>query len=65
MRAPTQQTPAAFSGPWRITETELWDIEAPDTVQPAFSEFVAERGERGAPIGRSTRGASPTSAPVR
>ncbi len=39
---PTRSTPIAFSGTWRITETELWDTEALDTVQPAFIRFDDE-----------------------
>jgi hypothetical protein len=39
---PTRTTPTAFSGTWRITETELWDAEALDTMQPAFIRFDDE-----------------------
>lgn len=39
---PTRRTPTAFSGTWRITETELWDAEALDTMQPAFIRFDDE-----------------------
>jgi hypothetical protein len=33
----------AFSGSWRIIETELWDGDALDTVQPAFIRFDDDR----------------------
>lgn len=33
----------AFSGMWRITETELWDNDALDMVQPAFIRFDSAR----------------------
>lgn len=42
MRPPTRETPTAFSGTWRIIETELWDADALDTVQPAFIRFDDE-----------------------
>ncbi|MBX3159202.1 MAG: hypothetical protein KF773_24755 [Deltaproteobacteria bacterium] len=39
---PTRTTAAAFSGTWRITETELWDTDALDMMQPAFIRFDDE-----------------------
>lgn len=42
VRPPAQETPTAFSGTWRITETELWDTEALDTVKPALIRFDDE-----------------------
>ena len=41
-RAPARITPPIFHGIWRISETELWDQEALDTVQPAFIRFDEE-----------------------
>jgi len=39
---PTRSTPATFRGSWHIVETELWDQDALDLVQPAFIKFDAE-----------------------
>jgi hypothetical protein len=41
-RAPSRITPKTFAGTWRITETEVWDQDALDTVQPAFIKFDDE-----------------------
>jgi len=40
--ASPRKTNAAFSGSWHIVETELWDQDALDTVQPAFLKFDDE-----------------------
>jgi hypothetical protein len=38
----SRETNAAFSGSWHIVETELWDQDALDLVQPAFIKFDDE-----------------------
>lgn len=38
----SRKTSAAFSGSWHIVETELWDQDALDLVQPAFIKFDDE-----------------------
>jgi hypothetical protein len=38
----SRKTNAAFSGSWHIVETELWDQDALDLVQPAFIKFDDE-----------------------
>lgn len=38
----TRNTDKAFAGGWRIVETEVWEEDALDTVQPAFVRFDDE-----------------------
>lgn len=38
---------APFQGRWRIAETDLWDNEALDLVEPAFLEIKGQEGEMG------------------
>lgn len=38
---------APFQGRWRIVETDLWDNEALDLVEPAFLEIKGQKGEIG------------------
>lgn len=38
----TRNTDKAFTGGWRIVETEVWAEDALDTVQPAFVRFDDE-----------------------
>lgn len=42
MGASSRKTNSAFQGRWHIVETELWDQDALDTVQPAFLKFDDE-----------------------
>lgn len=36
---------APFQGRWRIAETDLWDTEALDLVEPAVLEIGGQQGE--------------------
>ena len=40
----TNNAPTAFAGCWRITEMELWDQDAIDTIGPAFISFGGSGG---------------------
>lgn len=41
-QVPSRATPKTFAGSWHIVETELWDQDALDLVQPAFIKFDEE-----------------------
>ena len=43
LKASPRASPRSMIGTWRITQTELWDREALDLVEPAFVRFEADQ----------------------